>query len=157
MHTDQPGNDFNALFDMLATDPESYTRHDPAVYASAVGTSFYRQILPSECVTLGWSSWAVQWLSCTPAPIPDHVHASHSRDEAARVAYARQAAEDWEAFLSCRSRELHGGGRLVILTMASTDDGDFGYGRVLAALHDSLRELVVGGLVGEDEVARSRR
>lgn len=127
VHTDLPGNDFGALFELLATDPASYLRRDPAVYASAVGRSFHEQILPPASVTLGWSAWAVQWLSRTPAPIPDHVQIACSRDEAAREAYARQAAQDWEGFLACRGRELHPGGRMVVLTMARTDDGDFGY------------------------------
>lgn len=153
VHTDLPGNDFNALFALLATDPDSYARHDPEVYASAVGTSFYRQILPSESVTLGWSSWAVQWLSRTP-PIPDSVHVASSRDGEARAAYALQAAHDWQDFLRCRSREMQAGGRLVVLTMASTDEDDFGYRGLLAALNDSLEELVAGGLVRDDEVER---
>jgi SAM dependent carboxyl methyltransferase len=154
VHTDLPGNDFGALFQLLATDPASYLRDDPAVFASAIGRSFYEQLLPPASVTLGWSAWAVQWLGRTPAPIPDHVQVACSRDEAAREAYARQAARDWETFLACRSRELHPGGRLVVLTMARTDEGDFGYRAVLAALCESLRALVAEGLVREEEAAR---
>ena len=67
VHTDLPDNDFGALFHTLETDPASYLRRDPAAFASAVGRSFYGQILPSDSVTLGWSSWAVQWLSRRPA------------------------------------------------------------------------------------------
>lgn len=55
VHTDLPGNDFSALFQLLATDPASYLRDNPAVFASAVGHSFYEQILPSKSATLGWS------------------------------------------------------------------------------------------------------
>jgi hypothetical protein len=73
VHTDLPSNDFTALFRMLASDPSSYLRRDPAVFVSAIGRSFYDQILPSSSVTLGWSSWAVQWLSRVPALIPDQV------------------------------------------------------------------------------------
>ena len=87
MHTDLPGNDFSALFQTLANDPDSYLRDDPAVFPSAVGRSFYQQILPSRSVTLGWSSWAVQWLSRTPAHIPDQVQVAYSGDAAARAAF----------------------------------------------------------------------
>jgi hypothetical protein len=153
VHTDLPGNDFGALFQLLATDPESYLRDDPAVFASAVGRSFYKQILPPASVTLGWSAWAAQWLSRTPAPIPDHVQAACSSDQAARAAYALQAAQDWETFLTCRSHELRPGGRLVILTMASTDEGDFGYHIVLSAMYNALRALVAEGLVQPEEAA----
>ena len=110
VHTDLPGNDFSAPFQTLADDPESYLRGDPAVFASAVGRSFYEQLLPAGSVTLGWSSWAVQWLSRVPAPIPDHLQVAFSRDPAVRTAYARQAAEDWRTFLTHRGRELHPGG-----------------------------------------------
>ena len=53
VHTDLPDNDFAALFRMLAEDPESYLRGDPMVYASAVGRSFYEQLLPAASVSLG--------------------------------------------------------------------------------------------------------
>ena len=128
MHTDLPNSDFEALFEMLENDPASYLRGDPAAFASAVGRSFYQQILPSESVTLGWTSWAVQWLSRTPGPMPDQVQVAYSKDAAARAAYSRQAAEDWRAFLVHRGRELRPGGRLVVLTMAIDDNSDFGYG-----------------------------
>src|SRR5208282_6489613 len=52
VHTDLPGNDFTALFRMLASDPSSYLRRDPAVFPSAIGRSFYDQILPPSSVTL---------------------------------------------------------------------------------------------------------
>ena len=56
VHTDLPSSDFSALFQALATDPQSYLRIDPATFASAVGRTFYEQILPSASVTLGWCS-----------------------------------------------------------------------------------------------------
>ncbi len=154
VHTDLPGNDFNALFRLLASDPASYMRHDQRVFASAVGRSFYEQVLPAASVTLGWSGWAVQWLSRTPARIPDQVQIAYSRDEPARAAFARQAADDWETFLTHRATELRPGARLVILTMARTDAGDFGYRPLLEAMYGSLRAQVAEGLIGEDEAAR---
>ena len=104
-------NDFTALFRTLANDPNSYLRGDAAVFCSAIGRSFYEQILPANSVTLAWSSWAVQWLSRVPAPIPDQVQVFYSLDPAARAAYAEQAANDWRTFLSRRERELCPGGR----------------------------------------------
>jgi hypothetical protein len=80
VHVDLPQNDFTALFEMLCNDPQSYLKRDAAVFASAVGRSFYKQVLPSETVTLGWSSWSVQWLSQAPGVIPDQVQAALSSD-----------------------------------------------------------------------------
>ncbi len=57
VHTDVPDNDFTAMWRTLAEDPDSYLAKDAATFASAVGRSFYAQILPSSSVNLGWSSY----------------------------------------------------------------------------------------------------
>lgn len=152
LHTDLPGNDWGALFALLAADPGSYLA--PNVFPAAVGRSFYEQILPAASVALGWSSWATQWLSRIPGPIPDQVQVAFSRDPAARTAYAAQADADWRAFLAARAAELVPGGRLVVLTMARDAGGDFGYGPLLAALYAALGDLVAEGLVRPEEKAR---
>src|SRR5258706_2987343 len=154
VHTDVPGNDFGGLFRTLETDPESYLRGDPAVFASAVGRTFYEQVLPAESVTLGWSSWAVQWLSRTPSAIPDQIQVSFSRDRAAHAAYEAQAAADSRCFLSHRAHELPPAGRLAVVTMALTDARDFGYRPLLAAMYGALLELKDRGFVSEAEVLR---
>ena len=154
VHTDLPTNDFSSLFQAVATDAASYRQGDPAAFTFAVGRSFYEQILPAGSVTLGWSAWAVQWLSRTPCPIPDHVQIADSRDAAARAAFAAQAARDWRDFLSHRAAELIPGGRLLVLTMALTDEGEFGYRPVLDAMVASLEALVAAGEVRADEAAR---
>jgi SAM dependent carboxyl methyltransferase len=154
VHTDLPGNDFGALFQMLASDPDSYLHDDPAVFPCAVGRSFYEQILPSSSVTLGWSSWAVQWLSRVPALIPDQVQVAYSRDTAVRAAFYQQAAEDWHCFLIHRAAELKPGGRLVILSMAVDDQGDFGYRASVEAIYRSLEDLVAEGFISTSEMCR---
>jgi hypothetical protein len=154
VHIDQPGNDFNALFQLLAHDRESYLAADPAVFASAVGRSFYEQVLPANSVTIGWSSWAVQWLSRIPAVIPDHIQVAFSSDAAARAAFAQQAAEDWRRFLALRARETRSGGRLVLLTMATDDAGDFGYRAVVQAMYGALMSLAEEGIVHREDARR---
>lgn len=154
VHTDLADNDFSALFDLLESDPASYLNLYPDVFASAVGRSFYRQILPTGSVTLGWSAWSVQWLSRIPAPIPDQLQISYSRSPDARAAYAAQAAQDWTDFLRHRGRELHDGAQLVVITMARTDAGDFGYAAQVEAIYDTLQALVAEGRVQKEEAAR---
>ena len=154
VHTDLPQNDFTVLFQTVITSPESYLQNDAAVFPFAIGRSFYEQILPSGSVTVGWSSWAVQWLSSTPAMIPDQVHVAHSQDASARAAFSRQAAEDWRRFLVARGRELCPGGRLAILTMASDDQGEFGYGSLGDAMYRTLVEMVEGGFLLAQELQR---
>jgi hypothetical protein len=152
VHTDLPENDFTVLFETLLTSPKSYLPKDGGVFASAIGRSFYEQIFPTGSVTLGWSSWAVQWLSRTPARIPDQVQVAFSRDASTRAAFARQAAEDWQAFLAMRERELSPGGRLVVLAMAVDDNGDFGYWPVLNAMYSTLVEMLDCGFLSADEL-----
>jgi hypothetical protein len=153
-HTDLPGNDFTALFKTLANDPDSYLRNDPAAFTAAVGRSYFEQILPASSVTVGWSAWAVQWLSRVPCAIPDQVQIAYSHDAAARSAFAEQAAEDWQTFLAMRSRELHPSARLVMLTMATDDGGDFGYRPVVDALYGTLVGMVGRGLIRKEEFRR---
>jgi hypothetical protein len=151
---DLPGNDFTALFQTLANDSDSYLRNDPAVFAAAIGRSYFEQILPASSVTLGWSAWAVQWLSRVPCTIPDQVQVAYSRDAAARSAFAEQAAEDWRRFLAMRSCELRPGARLVVLTMAIDDSGDFGYGPVVDALYGALVDMVNRGFIRKEQFRR---
>ena len=154
VHTDVPGNDFTALFRTLAEDPDTYLSKDAAAFASAIGRSFYSQIMPSSSVNLGWSSWAIHWLSRVPGPIPDHLHVAYSSDERVRDAYARQAAQDWQEFIAFRGRELCRGGRLLVVTAAVDEDGDSGYRPLLGALIDTIDELVAERLLTTDEVYR---
>ncbi|CRZ13689.1 class I SAM-dependent methyltransferase [Mycolicibacterium neworleansense] len=153
-HTDTADNDFSTMFRILEDDPESYLHKDPATFSSAIGRSFYSQILPSNSVHLGWSAWAIVRLGRVPMPVADHVVAVYSRDERVRTAYARQAAHDWHEFVAFRGRELAPGGRLVVLTTALDDEGDFGYRPLFRSVVSTLAELVSDGVVSADEVAR---
>lgn len=153
-HTDVADNDFTVLFQTLEDDPDSYLKKDAAIFASAIGRSFYSQILPSNSVNLGWTAWAIQWLGRIPAPVPDHLQVAYSSDEETKVAYAKQAAHDWHEFVAFRGRELCPGGRLVVLTMAVGDDGEFGYRPLFRDMLAELSALVVQGLITEDEVHR---
>ena len=153
-HTDVAENDFTVLFKTLQDDPDSYLKKDVASFASAIGRSFYTQILPSNSVNLGWTSWAIQWLGRVPAPVPNHLQVAYSGDETVKAAYAKQAAHDWHEFVAFRGRELCPGGRLVVLTMATGDDGEFGYRPLFKGMLGALADLVAQGLVTEDEVHR---
>ena len=153
-HTDVADNDFSALFSTLSDDADSYLKKDPATFVSAVGRSFYQQILPSDSIALGWSSWATHWLSRVPMQIPDHVQISYSSDDATRRAYTQQAAEDWHEFVAFRGRELAPGGRLVMLTLARDEDGGSGFQAAFDAVVAILPELVDDGLLRADEARR---
>lgn len=153
-HTDVPDNDFTALFRTLADDPDSYLHTDTKSFASAIGRSFYDQIVPSNTVNLGWTSWATQWVRRIPCELSDHVHAAYSGDDAARAAYTHQAAADWHDFVAYRGRELAPGGRLVVLTLGVDEDDKPGFGTLLDAIVAALAEQARDGLLNKDELRR---
>ena len=152
VHVDLPGNDFNTLFDVAGSAPDSYLAGDPFVFSSAIGRSFYTPVFPPDWVHLGWSSYAAVWLSQVPAIIPDHFIAFRSRNKAVRAAYARQAATDWELFLSLRAAELRHGGRLVVVLPAFDDAGSSGLDDFMDHANAALCDLVDAGAIGTDEV-----
>src|SRR6202007_2396888 len=115
---------------------------------------FYEQILPASCVTLGWSSWAVQWLSRIPGLTPDQVQIAYSQDATARTAFSQQAAEDWRCFLVHRAAELRPGGQLIVLSMALDDNGDFGYRPAVAAIYGAVLDLVDEGFISREDARR---
>ncbi|MGB9303963.1 MAG: SAM-dependent methyltransferase [Mycobacterium sp.] len=156
-HSDVPDNDFTALFWTLNDDPDSYLHQDPASFASAIGRSFYSQIMPTGTVNLGWTSWAIQWLSRIPNGAPelsDHVSVAYSKIEEARAAYTQQSASDWQDFLAFRGREMCPDGRLVVLTMALDENGEFGYRAMNDAMVAALDDLVRGRLLRPEELRR---
>jgi len=154
VHTDLAENDFTILFQTVYDDPNSYLRGDDAVFPSAIGRSFYEQLFPANSVTLGWSSWAVHWLSRCPAPIPDQVQALFSEDAATLAAFKKQSAVDWAQFLSMRARELCPGGRMVVLAMAAEFDGELGQRALVNAIYGALLDLQASGFLRAEEVTR---
>lgn len=153
VHIDQAANDFNTLFQVLDADPDRYAGDDPNVYPSAIGRSFYESVLPPCSVHLGWSSYAAMWLSCIPALIPGHFIPLRSSG-AVRERFNRQAAEDWQRFLSLRARELRPGGRLVIVLPVLADDGLVGLENIVDHTNTVLADMVSDGWITAEERAR---
>ena len=153
VHIDQAANDFNTLFDVLDRDPERYSVDDPNVFPSAIGRSFYQNVLPREQVHLGWSSYAAVWLNHIPMLIPGHFISVASSGEV-RKAFERQAATDWELFLSLRSMELRDGGRLVVVLPGLNDDGLTGFEPIFRYVTSALAEMVEEGTISNEERGR---
>jgi SAM dependent carboxyl methyltransferase len=139
-HIDQPSNDFNTLFEVLDTDPDSYTLAEPDVFPCAIGKSFYKKVFPQRHVHLGWCSYAAVWLSRIPSRISGHFIA-HRSTGVEYAAFERQAAHDWEAFLSLRAGELRSGGRLVVVLPALNDDGISGLEDLMDHANAVLAEM----------------
>jgi hypothetical protein len=152
-HVDLPINDFNALFESLDGDPDRYTRDASNVYSCAIGRSFYQSVLPPNHVHIGWSAYAALWFSAVPQVPADHFWLSRMTG-AARAAYERQGAQDWEAFLKLRARELRPGGRLVVVLPGANDDGLCGYESFADHAYAVLADMVDEGAISADERSR---
>jgi hypothetical protein len=152
-HTDLPANDFSEMFSLLESDPESYLQGEPQVFPYAIGRSFYRSLFPPGYVDLGWSSYAAVWLSQIPVQIPDHFFIPCST-ASVRAEFDRQAARDWETFLTLRAAELRTGGRLVVALPALDHDGAIGFASMMNHANAELFELVAAGAITPDERGR---
>jgi len=152
-HVDQPSNDFNALFAVLDADPDRYVAGDANVFPSAIGRSFYENVLPPGSVHLGWCSYAAVWLSRVPALIPGHFIPFRSTG-VVRAEFDRHAAEDWETFLTLRARELRSGGCLVVVLPALADDGASGFENIMDEANAVLGDMVAEGSITSEERGR---
>jgi|HubBroStandDraft_1064217.scaffolds.fasta_scaffold00898_11 long-chain acyl-CoA synthetase len=154
-HVDQPANDFNTLFEVLDVDPDRYALDDANVFPCAIGRSFYENVLPPDSVHLGWCAYAAVWLSRIPTLISGHFIARRGTT-AERAAFHRQAAQDWETFLSLRARELRPGGRLVVVLPALNDEGapSAGFEALMDHANAVLAEMVDEGTIRPDERKR---
>ncbi len=126
VYTDQPNNDYNALFRIVygMTDiPTALPGYDN-VHMFASATSFYREILPPATLDLGFSATAMHWLSAKPGDISDHVQAvgASGRELAA---FVEQGRKDWERILLCRAAELAPGGRMVMVNFGKDEQGRY--------------------------------
>lgn len=161
IYTDQPSNNYNALFRILHGLEEgpapSYLADFENVFAMASGTSFYRQLLPESTLDLGFSSTAMHWLSRKPCDISDHVQAvGASGDELA--AFQRQGHADWRTILTHRARELRPGGCLVLVNFCRDEHGRHLGHTEGVDIFDTFNEIWLGlleaGSVTRDEYVR---
>ena len=67
---DLPSTDFQAVFKRYGMDRGSQNRQRQ-LFVSAVGASFFQQVVPSETVDFGMSFFAFHWLSRTPCSLSD--------------------------------------------------------------------------------------
>jgi hypothetical protein len=93
------------------------------------------------------------WLSRLPTLLPDHFLAIRCNGDA-RDAFDRQAAEDWQNFLSLRARELRPGGRMVVVLPAMTDDGSVTLEPLFDHANAVLEAMVTEGVITSDERSR---
>ena len=141
IHTDLPANDFATLFRLFEEDHSSYLRGLTEVYPYAIGRSFYKPLFPTGTLHLGWSCVSTHWLSHVPRTGIGALMPVLAAPED-REAFARQAADDWSAFLTARAHELDVGGRVIMVQPCAHPDGTSG-GETLARLMERVRDAMV--------------
>jgi hypothetical protein len=144
VHTDLPHCDFNSLFTMLETAPDSYRRSRDHVFASVIGHSFYDRLLPAASLTFGWSAFALHWMSALPLVIREHIWPVFAAPDEA-MALAAVAAVDWRNFLVHRAEELVPGGQLVLVIGAVDETGATGLEPMMDLANNVLKALVTEG------------
>ena len=157
-YTDLPHNDFSVLFrrlhGLLGPAETAPLAGMDRLYTFASGTSFHRQILPDDSLSLGFSATAMHWLSTRPGVIADHVQAVGA-SETEREPYRRQAAADWSAILLARARELRPGGTLVLANFCMDPQGRYlgntGGVNMFDTFAKHWRALARGGALSEAE------
>ena len=126
IYSDQPRNDFNALIANVygLGSFDSYLERRDDIFPLVSGTSFYRQIVPSGTLDIGFSATAMHWLSSKVCNISNHVQAVGAEGEEL-AAYRQQAHSDWRQILLHRARELKPGGKLVLINFARDEKGRY--------------------------------
>ncbi len=126
VYSDQPRNDFNALIANVygLGSYESYLERHADIFPLISGTSFYRQIVPTNTLDIGFSATAMHWLSAKPCNLSNHVQAVGAQGEELE-AFRTQAHRDWRQILLHRARELKPGGKLVLINFARDEQGRY--------------------------------
>jgi salicylate 1-O-methyltransferase len=151
-HTDLPANDFNALFELVASSENSYLHGTSGVYAFAAGGSFYTRLFPERSVDLAWNSIAVHWLSGVPCQIPGNIWSTLAQGSV-REQFRKRAADDWNAFLQARAAELRPGAQMVIVASSGDERGFTGAEGLMNIANAQLQELVAAGTISQQQYA----
>jgi hypothetical protein len=161
IYSDLASNNFNQLFANLE-EARRAGLFPAGVYPSAVGGSFYGQLLPPGTVHLATCFNSIQWLDQLPVvPVPDFIayrrpHPPRPRPAAsdeATAAFKQQAEQDLVRFLECRARELVRGGKLLLASPGDTDQARVSDG-FSDVLNDACLDLVAAGQLKREEYER---
>lgn len=115
IHNDLPTNNWNSLFNVVKNGENN-------CFSLGNGQSFYNQCLPSNCLTIGYSSASIHWLSRRPCNISNHCISVYAKGEELEK-FKSQAREDYKEFLKNRSRELISGGILILMITGVNKQG----------------------------------
>lgn len=158
IYSDLASNNFNRLF-LNVYEARQVDRIPSGVFASAVGGSFYEQLLPPRSVHFAMAFNSLLWLDELPAAaIPDFIvyRRPHPPRPGLHVApettaaFLGQADRDLIRFLQARAQELTPGGKLLIVS-----PGDSAEKRLTDGFYDVFNDGCLD-LVAAGRVTRQR-
>ncbi len=159
VYADQPGNDYNALVDILhgRTQFHSWFGEIGQAWPVFSGSSFYLQCVPDGTLDLAFSATAMHWLSTLPCRITGHVHMVGAAGPEAE-AFSEQGRRDWETILMQRARELRPGGRMVLVNFCRDESGRYlgntGGVNMFDTFNRIWQSFLADGRISEDEYHR---
>ncbi|WP_419910521.1 hypothetical protein [Hoeflea sp.] len=159
VHMDQPGNDWNALFQLVFGSFGYRGGSDDIRTAAAVGT-FYSQMMPASSVDMATCFAASHWLSQTVSvKAPGSIWFADLQGEARQTVWD-QAVRDWSTLLRHRATEIRKGGYLLVGTLGSVPDeteinGTAASGRgIYRAIQVVAQSMAEDGLINPDVLDR---
>ncbi|KAK9756549.1 hypothetical protein RND81_01G105600 [Saponaria officinalis] len=157
---DLPNNDFNTLFKSLEIFKEKLEQKSNELgqcFVCGVPGSFYGRLFPDNSLHFVHSSYSLHWLSQVPDGIEENKKSIYlSKASSTRVlnAYYEQFIEDFTTFLSCRSKEVIGGGKmqLTIIGRRSVQPFSKECSQVWDLLAIVLNEMTSEGFIEEKKL-----
>ncbi|CAF1004136.1 unnamed protein product [Rotaria sp. Silwood1] len=132
VHNDLPTNDWKTVFELL--------NRNNSYYSVASGRSFYESCLPSDSLSIGYSSNSIHWLSRKPCNISNHCIASFAQGDELK-AYQEQARLDYTQFIKQRVRELKVGGVFILTNFSVNEQGLNGIENSMNVLYQCAQSL----------------
>ncbi|CAK9275652.1 unnamed protein product [Sphagnum jensenii] len=151
---DLPGNDFNTLSQLLASEAKNAKDLATSIngadvgrassyFSAMVGGSFYNRLLPKESIHLAISIFCLHWMSQIPAAVTDKSSPLYNKGRSwilggnptiARE-FAQQSMLDLDNFLDSRAAEMVPGG-IVFASFVSRHDAANPENQVNPECHD---------------------
>ncbi len=138
IHNDIPTNDWTKFFQNHANN-NSY-------YSLANGRSFYEQCLPTNSLSIGFSSGSLHYLSRKPCNIINHCYI-HFANENERKIFQKQSKFDFDLFIEHRSRELISGGVLILNIPSINETEEMGFNRYFDLIYQCAQLFLTEELI----------
>lgn len=141
LHTDLPDNNWVVFFHTINDTEFSYHTLENVFY-SAVGKSFYRQLAPPNSIHVGFSAFALHYLSKAPARTGPEIELLYPEA-------SEQAISDVSANLNLRIQELVIGGTLTVIVAGRELEGKY---KLLDLYMQPAKNLAKKGVLKESEI-----